>query len=181
MLFIGVNGQTPDSLRYIGVSYLGNNIWNPGISLSMDNKIQAFKNLSFFNNSFIHIEANAHWDIGNRTLLATAIGWKKYRSSLKKWSRSFTLKPLGITRSFSPKTYTINENGNVEEPTGFEGRFYYNPSIEISILRKYKDAGYFRLAFEMSALYPYNYYTIPLIHLKVGYLFSYPCKKKNDE
>jgi hypothetical protein len=143
----------------ISIGYLGNNLWNPGINLSIDQKI---KNLHHT------LDFAIYCDPGSYTAALALYGLKKLKS---KWS--FAAYPVGIYRSFLPNTYRVDASNQISEPSSLAGNFYFCPTI--SIQRKHYKRFYSKA--QVLVLMPYNTFVMPVINLGIGYIIN-PSKEE---
>lgn len=144
----------------LSIGYLGNNLWNPGISIEYDLSVGELTHsaeLSFFSDPGSHKAAFLLYGI---------------KLQVKKWD--FDLEPLGIYRSFLSNTYTVDDAGNISKPSNLKGNFYYSPSL--SIKRKIGTSAYLKTQFLF--LFPYNYYVLPVVNFGLGYRFT---SKENEK
>lgn len=164
--------------NFFQISYYGNNLWNPGISVSYDIPFNRFWKSENVSKLYTSGSASYFWDPDSRSTVLISMGIRK-RNIDRKNSFSWGINPLGISRTFLQNTYTVNIDGSIEKPSNFKGNFYYTPSIVTSYLRRRQNLGILSFGTELACLIPYNTYILPLINIKIGYAF--PIKSKAHE
>lgn len=142
------------------LGYLGNNLWNPGINLSINKTIKE-------NNHTIDL--GIFRDPGSHTAAFAVYGLQKNKA---KWS--FAAYPIGIYRSFLPKTYEVTPNGSISEPSNLAGNFYFSPAIAVK--RRHFKVLYSKIQFLV--LIPYNTFVMPVLNIGVGYRINQKRKEK---
>jgi hypothetical protein len=144
----------------LSVGYLGNNLWNPGLNLSVDKKI---------NNLNHTIDLAVFNDPGSHTAAFVLYGLQKVKP---KWS--FSAYPIGLYRSFLPNTYKIDASGQISEPSNIAGNFYFSPAI--SVKRRHIKRFYTKA--QVLILMPYNTFIMPVFNVGIGYVFH---KEKQEK
>lgn len=170
------------------IGYIGNFIWNNGLSLGTEYlwkekaKIKEKKrgkkttthqllldgNLGFTNNFSTKTDAGIFTNYG--------VMWR--RTNTKGKQITIALNPLGYYRSFLPETYEVK--GDEVTKVFLPGRSYYAPSLSIGLSKLRNEKKLTGRYFNINLMYrtPYNSGTLPSISFQYGYRFK--LKKKSN-
>jgi len=161
-----------------GISYSGNNLWNPGVkgavylvlkerSQSTNSSLQPGRLLLSNYFGFYH-------DPGSHSALYYTYGAEYKFPSEGNQLRSVYIHPAGIYRSFLPETYEVNATGTIER-VSLPGRFYYSPAAGFRFGRTFTDKRIrgWQAGVTIVLLIPYNTYVMPLINIEAGILLPW--------
>lgn len=166
------------------ISYLGNNLWNPGFKLGAiapktsqikSNKKEKKRTIqtNYIGSLGFYHDQNSHSGV------FVHAGWQRKKIYSNRFFIAWEGKPLGIYRSFLPETYKVAEDGSVTK-VSIPGRFYLAPSASAGIGfvdRLNPNQGLFAKV-NMMLLLPYNTYVMPLLNVEFGYQFTLQKSKK---
>lgn len=181
--------QTPDSTSSfpkstLNISYHGNNLWNPGLNVGVEQPWLLSKKLNRSGKSltletYFNADVGFFRDYSRQTPFFTHFGVNKrrYREDKDGFHYQFGFSPVGFYRSFLPETWEYTVNGTVEK-VFFPGRLYYAPVVNIGMGKLHQNqpgTGWF-VEMNITTLMPYNTFIMPLFNVKVGYRI--PMKKQ---
>lgn len=181
--------QTPDTTSgsqtaTLNISYHGNNLWNPGLNVGVEQPWLRSKKLNrrekpLTLETYFNADLGFFTDYSRQTPVFAHLGINKrrYREDKGGFHFQFGFSPVGIYRSFLPETWEYTANGTVEK-VFLPGRWYYAPVVSIGMGKLHKGqpgTGWFA-EMNITTLMPYNTYIMPLLNIKVGYRI--PMKKQ---
>ncbi|MEL7532017.1 MAG: hypothetical protein AAFN10_11940 [Bacteroidota bacterium] len=151
------------------ISYLGNNIWNPGLQVG-----RLIPGLGHHAAPVIYqAHLGGYWDPNAQFNLFAFAGWQ-YRGSLTKHDYfDIRLSPLGVFRSFYPEAFRVLDDGSTQK-IFLPGRWYYAPELSLTYGIKLKNEQIQQVYFgpQLFLLMPYNSRILPIINLQVGVNFK---------
>ncbi|GLR20126.1 hypothetical protein GCM10007940_47420 [Portibacter lacus] len=174
---------------HLGISYLGNNLWNPGAQVT-GQKLLFDRTISRTNrrdqlkikHRQIFLDANigfyydnpTHWSIFNNYQV-------QYRRVRKKGRYQNLGIGAGALRTLLPETYNV-ANGTVSK-VKYPGNWHFTPMVSIGIGRLWKRRGTnpWRLQVHTMILTNYNVSFTPLLNIEYGYVFGYHSKEIINE
>ncbi len=165
------------SVPAINVSYHGNNFWNPGLNVGVE---QAWattrrvnrKNRNFTVEKLLYVDLGFFRDFSRQTPVFTHFGVMRRRYKESGFHTQWGVSPLGVMRSFLPETWSYQSGGGAEQ-VRFAGRWYYAPVVSWGIGRlrdQQVGTGWF-VELNMTVLFPYNRSLMSLLNCKAGYRF----------
>lgn len=185
ILLILSGSAAAQEARYdLGFGYFGNNIWNEGAYLSFGiprstKTITGIKGREKLRTRSIYSQLSFYNDTRSNAGLILSAGWKWRAYSERKWSYYYTAQPISIYRSFYPRTFEVDDDGNVTE-LKFAGRFSWSPIVGAGLYRasqKRPGTG-FELGVDVPILWPYNTYVMALLNVRLGYSFTLSTSQK---
>lgn len=149
------------------LAYAGNNLWNPGLSLTWDQPLQWQSNGTHtwwrFVQGGIYVDPRSHTG-----LYATAgISREKPFKEAAFWT--IQVAPIGLYRSFLPTTYEVGVAGRIDRVI-LPGRWYLSPTAQLTVgklLPNTKDKAWY-VGVKGMLLLPYNTYVLPLLFVEAG-------------
>lgn len=160
------------------MSYLGNNLWNPGVKLALDTelsqqKLQSPQGKEKSLHKSHRLDAGFYVDPGSYTGLFINAGWQRKTIYPKRYFISWAANPVGLFRSFLPETYQVSPNGEIDK-VALPGRLYLAPSFQAGVGRisgRHPNRSYFA-RLNMIILLPYNTFIMPLLNIELGCTIS---------
>lgn len=166
------------------ISYHGNNLWNPGLNVGVEQPWLHRKKLNrrekpLTLETYFNADLGFFRDYSRQTPIFTHLGINKrrYRDDKGGFHYQFGFSPVGVYRSFLPETWEYNANGAAEK-VFLPGRWYYAPVLSLGMGKLHKGqpgTGWFA-EINITTLMPYNTYVMPLLNIKLG--FRIPMKKQ---
>lgn len=152
------------------LAYAGNNLWNPGLSLSLEQRLgwKAGESAQWYR----FAEMGGYHDPRSHTAVYGLLGVHLEKSRKRTTFWGVQLAPLGLYRSFYPSTYAVTQGGEVEQ-VSLAGRWYLAPSAQGEFgkyLMETREKSWF-LGIQGMLLLPYNTYVLPLLFIKTGVRF----------
>lgn len=169
-----------------GISYYGNNLWNPGLLIGFEKvlfekeKMIIKKKYSkiIYRQSVLDAKIGFYYDNPSHTAIFNhyTINYRRLKSSGR--YSTFGLGP-GITKTFLPETYQVNQAG-VVSLLSIPGRLYFSPLISVGTGKLWTSSGRpgWQLKLHTSFLVNYNKFFIPLFNVEFGYTFGYTKKEE---
>ena len=172
--------------RTYSFSYFGNNLLKPGIKIDANvilkektiNKSKTKKNGEIIDKSKTK-QLLIGGDIGFFWHPKSHIGVFNYYTfssrKIKLKNNKFTTLGfgLGIYRSFYPKTYEVDDAGNVNE-ISLAGRTYFAPVLTFGTGRLIEDRTLQSINFNTNLMFLFNYNSgiVPLLNFELGFCFD---------
>ncbi len=174
-----------------GISYYGNNLWNPGLNFRAEyvfyekiktkvkQKKRGEKLKVRTHNFLLGGNVGFYWDPKSHVGAFNYYGITYRKTATKGFQYRVGLSPLAYYRSFLPETYEVDDNGNVKK-LFLPGRNYYAPVFTLGVgkQRKEKYLNSWFLNLNVMVLMPYNTNILPLLYIEYGYTFNL---KKNHK
>ena len=176
---------------HLGISYFGNNLWNPGLQFlgekvikeKMVSNVRKDKTKIKFKQHVIDAKLGFYYDNPTHLAMFNNYTYNFRRVRNKGKFISIGAGP-GVTRVFLPETYTVNNQGKVEK-VKFPGRTYFTPVFSLGTGRLWKRSGTnpWQLKIHTFVQLNHNNGFLPLLNVEYGYLFGYKSKEitSNDE
>lgn len=178
LLQTGLFGQEPEKginqPSRLNISYLGNNLWNPGLNIGLEHNHASTQRVNNKNKSrqiekLLVADLGFFHDFSKQTPVFLNAGFSKRSCRENRLFTQWSISPIGLMRSFLPETWSV-QAGAKPEQVRFAGRWYYAPMIAWGIGR---EAAQSKRAWFMEVssilLMPYNRFIMPLINIKLGY------------
>ena len=177
-----VQGQSREPIYHL--SYFGNNLVHGGLKVGMEFPKRSFEQITrtgktrTIRNSY-RADLGCYHHNNNHLGLFVNAGWQRTKIFSNRFFWTVSANPLGLYRSFLPKTYRVDEEGNVQR-VFLPGRVYLAPSVSAGIGRvgkRHPERGWF-VKGTVITLLPYNTYLMPLLNVEFGYHFSFQSTNK---
>ncbi len=147
------------------VSYLGNNLWNPGLQVGRLLPGRGHHGVPLIYQAHL----GAYWDPQTQFNLFAFAGWQYRGSFTKRDYFDIRVSPLGLFRSFYPEAYRVLDNGNTEK-IFLPGRWYYAPEFSLTWGFQLKNEQIKQVYFgpQLFLLMPYNSRILPILNFQIG-------------
>ncbi len=157
------------------VSYFGNNLWNPGLTLEYDHLASSYYKVSpkykkQLINKNVLLKTGGFIDPGAYSLAFVNAGFSSQKMYQNRRWVSIKISPFGAARTFLPSTFLVNDDGIISNVT-FSGRWYYAPSLDwqFGLFKGNSILNRIFLGTNFMLLFPYNTYVMPLLNIQIGY------------
>lgn len=172
---------------HLGVSYYGNNLWNPGLQVTGQKVIWEKTNIQAKRDETLRIkhqqffiDANLGFFYDNPSYSALFNNYliQKRRVSEKGKYISYGV-GIGAMRTFLPETLVYASNGSISKAKS-PGNWYFTPEYTIGTGRLWKRNGTnpWRLQIHGMLQTNYNLGFNLLLNIEYGYIFGYSSKEK---